>query len=246
MDAAWIPLSFAVVAFIYSAAGLGGGSAYLAILALAGLSFDALPQVSLSCNLLVSGLAFFWYARSRYWRWKLALPFVVTSIPFSFVGGQLEVSETVFRILLSASLLLVALFFLARKKPFVVTRKLSAVQLWNWAPLCGAALGLLAGIVGIGGGIFLIPLLLISGLATPKEAASTGSFFILVNSVAGLAGRSFVQPFPFDTIWPLWLAVLIGGWLGGRSGAVRFSPVTVQRVFSAILVWASLKIVTGV
>lgn len=245
MEWIWIALAFGVVAFVYSSAGLGGGSAYLAILALAGLSAKQLPLISLSCNLLVAGLAFYGYARNGYLRWKLVAPFVLTSVPFSFLGGQIHVGESLFRVLLAFSLWMAAGFFLYKRDPFVVTRSLSHSEIWKWALPCGAALGLLSGMVGIGGGIFLIPLLLILGLATTKEAAAAGSFFILVNSFSGLAGRILSQPLPLETIWPLWLAVLIGGALGGSMGAGRFSPIAVQRVFAGIVVWAAWKIATG-
>ena len=111
MESLWIAAVFGIVAFVYSSAGLGGGSAYLAILALAGVATKQLPMVSLSCNLLVAGLSLFSYTRSGYLRWKLVLPFILTSIPCSFLGGQIHVSETLFRFLLAFSLWLAAGFF---------------------------------------------------------------------------------------------------------------------------------------
>jgi len=240
----WIVVAFFAAAIVYSMVGFGGGSAYLAILALAGVPYQSIPQIGLVCNLVVSagGVWHFW--RGGHLRMSTVMPFVVFSVPMAFVGGSIAVSDELFVVLLAGAL------FAAGARMFISDRASSAkiastrYAWWLGAPI-GALLGLLAGIVGIGGGIFLAPVLLLSGWATAKQAAAAASVFIFVNSAAGLAGQ-FSKGFHVDaTLIPLVIAAWLGGQIGSRAGAYRISSLGIRRLLAALVVLVSLRLIWG-
>jgi len=172
-------LVFFVIAFVYASAGMGGGSAYLAAMALLGVPKVLLPAVALSCNTLVSSSSFYHYWRKGHLRFQNVVPFLVASIPCAFIGGVLEISDTLFRTLLCSSLVLSGIVMILKREAFARSRSLEWNNVWLFALPIGGGLGLLAGLIGIGGGVFLIPLLLFFGWAKPKEAAAAGALFIL-------------------------------------------------------------------
>ena len=235
-----LALLFFVTAALYAAVGFGGGSTYNALLVLAETDYRVLPSVALLCNLIVVTGGVLQYRRSGDLNLGFVLPFVALSIPMAWLGGRAPIEQSTFVLLLGLSLFAagVAMWF---QKPRVDAAP-SGSPLVNWfvgLPL-GAGFGLLAGMVGIGGGIFLAPCLHLLRLAEPKRIAATASFFIMVNSIAGLIGQTMKQgtlehlEAMTDYGW-LALAVLIGGQIGSRLSTGALSGRVVKRL-TAILV----------
>ncbi|MDW7771955.1 MAG: sulfite exporter TauE/SafE family protein [Desulfobulbaceae bacterium] len=227
---------FAVVAFFYASVGLGGGSSYTALLALAGAGVVTIPMVSLTLNLVVTTIGSIIFLSKRHGRLRLIAPFLISSIPMSYVGGMLHLPKTVFYLVLLVSLAVAAIrvYFPGDTKPLALDNRARVLA----ALLCGAVLGLVAGIAGIGGGVYLVPLIIILGLGTAKEAAACGAFFIWANSVAGLAARLQHHSIDLTSFLPLILGVVAGGMAGSLLGAGRFEPRTMQRILGSILVVA--------
>jgi uncharacterized membrane protein YfcA len=215
-----LSLGFFAVALVYATVGFGGGSSYTALLALSGIGHTLIPKLSLTCNLLVvsGGCYHFW--RSGLLRPQLVLPFALSSVPMALLGGSYPLQEKAFYTLLSVSLLLAGLRLL-----FIPERPADAIRPppRGLALGIGAILGLISGLVGIGGGIFLSPLLINLGWARAKEAAAAASVFILLNSVSGLLGQLLRAPelSTFGQHAPLLVAVIIGGQCGSFIGTHR-------------------------
>lgn len=233
---------FFLIAFVYASVGMGGGTAYLAAMAIMGLPPSLLPPMALSCNTLVSASALYHFYRTGNLRMVNVVPFLCASIPAAYVGGVLEINDNLFRILLAGSLALSGILMIFKKESFEKRRALDWKNVWWVAIPVGGALGLLAGLIGIGGGVFLIPILLFFGWARTKEASAAGALFILANSLAGLMGHWSAGQIQIHWMWPLLLVVAVGGWLGGRAGSIHFSPVKLQRVFGGIILFVSWKI----
>lgn len=213
-----LTLSFFMVAFLYSIVGFGGGSSYIAILGVSGIPYHLIPKIALICNLLVVSGGCYHYFKNGHFSKKLILPFILSSVPMSYLGGMFPIKEQTFFILLSLSLILVGLKIL-----FVPDKQMSTIKdpPFLTSFLTGGGLGLLSGMVGIGGGIFLSPILINTGWARSKTAAAVASVFILVNSVAGLAGQ-LTKDFNFlelSDYFPLFLSVIVAGQLGSRIGS---------------------------
>ncbi|MFQ5512629.1 MAG: TSUP family transporter, partial [Candidatus Krumholzibacteriia bacterium] len=173
----WLPLVFFVIALAYATVGFGGGSSYLAVLVLIGLSYRTVPQLALVCNLAVSAGGVWHFYRGGHLDFKKVLPFIVLSVPMAYVGGRLPVARELFVVLLGVSL------FVAGARTFVPDRAGRAAgsipqgRAWGLGVPIGAALGFLAGVVGIGGGIFLAPVLLLAGWAHAKQGAAAAALF---------------------------------------------------------------------
>lgn len=228
---------FLVIAFMYSSVGLGGGSSYTALLTIFGLSHIVIPTVSLSLNLIVTTAGSINYIQQKHARFGLIWPFLVTSIPMAYLGGSLHVSKPLFEWLLFLSLIAVVLrIYLWEKVSLDIAYSDGFRKALPF--LLGAVLGLLAGIVGIGGGIYLVPLILILGLGEEKAAAATGAIFIWVNSLVGLAARVQYQGINFMDYLPLIVAVAVGGFAGSRFGAARYQPRTIQRLMGVVILIA--------
>jgi uncharacterized membrane protein YfcA len=241
-----VPLFF-LAALVYSTAGLGGGSTYLALLALFSFPYSAIPKVALLCNLIVVTGGLYLFFKAGYFSVKKVLPFVVTSIPAAYIGGSLPIGKDLFSFLLALSLLFAALRMLLREDSFVVGRPLSWRSAWVVGLPLGAVLGAFSGLVGIGGGIFLSPLLFLLGWADARESAAAASFFILVNSVAGLLGQ-FTKggSLPEMTLLvPLGFAVFLGGQIGSRLGANKLPKLALQRVTAVLILFASIRLFWG-
>lgn len=228
---------FFVVAFVYSSVGMGGGSSYTALMAILGFSTLAIPMISLSLNLMVSTVGAYNFIRYKHARLKLILPFMVTSIPMAYVGGALHLPKELFYWLLLVSLVFVALriYFWSNSS---LNLNLSARGKLVVALISGAVLGLIAGIVGIGGGIYLVPLILILGLGTAKEAAACGVIFVWMNSLSGLVSRLQYNTIDFSDYIPLIVAVFIGGALGSYTGAVKYPAKLMEKVLGVIILIA--------
>jgi uncharacterized membrane protein YfcA len=236
-------ISFFCVALVYAMVGFGGGTSYIAILTMAGVDFKIIPVLALICNLVVVSGGCLQFARSEHFKWSLIWPFCVSSVPMALLGGMARISERTFMFLLGSSLLAVALKLLILDR---FTRRDYEVRPASRAgALCiGGFLGFLSGMVGIGGGIFLSPLLLVLRWATPKQIAATAAFFILVNSVSGLIGQ-LSKGVPADAMgshWPLFAAVLVGGQIGSRLGiSQKVSQRGIMDVTAILVLLVSLK-----
>jgi len=233
----FLALVFFCVALMYSSVGLGGGSSYTALLSIAGVGFGAIPTISLVLNLTVTSVGTLNYARFKHVNHRLVWPFLIASVPMAYLGGSLTISSIVFEWILLSSLVFVALrIYLWSDLKIKYSLPIALKQALPF--ILGGMLGLLAGIVGIGGGIFLVPLIVLFNLGTEKEAAATGSIFILANSVAGVAARVQYHSLDWMHWWPLIIAVLLGGGIGSYLGAARLSGKTIQRTLGVVIVLA--------
>lgn len=227
---------FAMVAFFYASVGLGGGSSYTALLAIFGAGVTTIPMVSLTLNVLVTTVGSIIFLSQGHARLRLIAPFLISSVPMAYLGGMLNLPKLLFYLVLLLSLVFAAMriYFPKETKPLNLGYK----GKFYLALGSGAVLGLVAGIVGIGGGVYLVPLILILGLGTAKEAAACGAFFIWVNSVAGLVARLHYNSIDLAPYIPLIIGAVAGGLLGSIFGAGRFEPRTMQKILGSILVVA--------
>lgn len=232
-----------VVAALYASVGHGGASGYLAILSLT--TFGAmeaawLKQHAWVLNLVVAAIAFWHFHRAGHHAPRLTLPFIAASVPLAVLGGTLRVDGAVYDTLLS-----ICLVWAAWRLAGVGAEEVEVLQTPNWriaAPV-GAGIGLTSGLVGVGGGIFLSPVLLLKRWATPKSAAATAALFIWVNSLAGLAGATVSGQLVLDlgALLPFIGAVLIGGFVGARYGAAIAPQTIVRRLLVVVLLVAAAK-----
>jgi uncharacterized membrane protein YfcA len=225
------------MAFLYASVGHGGASGYLAVLAIFSVAPGLMKQTALILNLGVSLLAFFQFYRKGYFKFSLFWPFALTSIPMSYIGAQFVLSDSNYKRILGVCLLIAILRMLVN---FTIadTRPL---RIWL-ALFFGAAIGLLSGMIGIGGGILLSPILLLMRWATLKEAASVSALFIFVNSAAGLLGIKHWLPMD-DLQLNFWIvSALVGGVFGARWGAFFASNQAIRYVLACVLMIASLKL----
>ena len=230
--------AIALVAFLYSAVGHAGASGYIAVLTLAGLTPAEVRPTALVLNVLVATLATFQFWRAGHFRWPLFWPFALLSIPAAYLGGSLPVPSEIFKPIVGGVLLLSAARFLVRTSD----RDRTSPPPLGVALATGAALGLLAGITGTGGGIFLTPVMLFAGWAKTKETAAVSAPFILVNSASGLFG--FLQtgePLP-RLAWPLAAIAISGGLAGSYLGSRRFPVRTVRLILAVVLLIAGAKL----
>jgi uncharacterized membrane protein YfcA len=237
-----IILFFFIIAMIYGSVGFGGGSSYLAILAMYSFDFLDIRMTALLCNIAVVGGSTLLYLKHQLVVWKKTLPLVVVSVPMAFLGGLLPISQTVFFLLLASALCVSALFMWFQPQ---VPEENGQRNLSPWmSGSLGGGIGFLSGMVGIGGGIFLSPILHLIRWAQPKVIAATAAVFILVNSLSGLAGQ-FINTdakLNWRFVIPLILAVIAGGQIGSRLGISMFSQVTVKRATALLVLYVSLRI----
>ena len=236
---------FFIVAFTYSSVGLGGGSSYTALMVLLGFNTLAIPIISLSLNLFVTSVGSFQFIRHKHARIKLILPFLVSSIPMAYLGGMLQPEKSLFYWLLFISLVFVALRIYFWNSTAIRLNMGSRGRILA-SLICGAVLGLIAGIVGIGGGIYLVPLIIVFNLGTEKEAAACGAVFVWLNSCSGLISRLQYNSIDLTEYLLLIAAVLAGGGLGSFMGACRFSPKAMEKILGAVIVVAIFFLVPKV
>lgn len=238
-----LALLFAVTAVLYASVGFAGGSTYNALLALAGVDHRVFPIVALVCNLIVAVGGTARFARARLVPWRKVLPLLALSVPAAWIGGMLPVSKHLFLILLGSSLLIAGVLLLVQPEREMAERRATLV-----GPAVAAPLGLLSGIVGIGGGIFLAPILHLIGWDRARRVAATASVFILANSLAGLGGQlTKVAGHPeligtATIYWPLALAVLVGGQFGSRMGVQLLPPAWLRRMTALLILYVSVRI----
>lgn len=229
----------AFAAALYSSVGHGGASGYLAAMALLGVAPLVMKPAALAMNIAVSGLVFYRLWRAGYFDVRLFWPFALGSIPLAFMGGTLTLPGGIYKILVAIALLVAASRLLWKTQDHDASSK---PNFWI-ASLCGAGLGFLSGLTGVGGGIFLSPLLLLMRWANMRTTAALSAAFILVNSIAGLAGHAQVA-----VTWPkelplLMLAALTGGVIGSELAVRRLAPVTLRRLLGVVLVVAGGKLI---
>ncbi len=236
-------MAFFVVALLYASAGFGGGSSYLAVLALAGLPAGIIRPIALICNLVVTGGGSYAFARAGVTPWRRALPLVAASMPAAFLGGRQALPREQYLLLLGGLLLLAGILMVFRPAPRDTARAGGAAA-GAVAVGIGGVVGFVSGVLGIGGGIFLSPILFLTRWAHARAIAATTSLFIVLNSAAGLAGQFSVGiDLDLSLTAVLVLAVLVGGWLGTRLTLERFPPHVIQKVAAALILLVGLRLV---
>jgi hypothetical protein len=238
-----LAMGMLVAAFLYAAVGHGGASAYIAAMALAGVAPAEMRTVALQLNILVAATATLKFWRAGHFRWELFWPFAVASVPAAYLGGAITLPGAAYKGLVGAVLLYAGwqLWWSARRgEELRPVRRLSVAI----AMPIGAALGLLSGLTGVGGGIFLSPLLLMMGWAGTKQTSAVAAPFILVNSISGLAAGIVRNPAPPpEYVWWLMAAVLIGGYAGAEYGSRRFANPRIRQLLALVLAIAGGKMV---
>jgi uncharacterized membrane protein YfcA len=242
-----LALLFFVTAVLYAAVGFGGGSTYNALLVLAETDYRILPSVALLCNLVVVTGGVLQYRRSGDLSLRFAVPFVALSIPMAWFGGLVPIEQGTFILLLGVSLLAAGVAMWVQPPTSDAAPPGSPLVNWFVGLPLGGAFGFLSGMVGIGGGIFLAPCLHLLRLADAKRIAATASFFIMVNSIAGLVGQTMKQgtlehlDALTDYGW-LVLAVLVGGQIGSRLGTRALSGRVVKRLTAILVLYVAARL----
>ena len=232
-----------VAAFLYATVGHGGASAYIAAMAFAGIAPAEMRPVALQLNVLVSAIATYKFWHAGHFRWPLFWPFAAVSIPAAYIGGAIVLPGAAYKVLVGLVLLYAGwqLWWSARVGDEL--RPIRPLRL-PLAMAIGAVLGVLSGLTGVGGGIFLSPILLLFGWAGTKQTSATSAPFILVNSIAGLAAGLVRNPAPPpDYAWWLMAVVLVGGWAGAEYGSKRFANPIIRRLLAVVLAVAGGKMV---
>jgi hypothetical protein len=225
-------------AALYSSVGHGGASGYLAAMVLFGVATTTMKPAALVMNIGVAAIAAWSFHRGGHFRWQLFWPFAVASVPAAFLGGALRLPVSTYKVIVSVALLIAALRFLLT--PHSTRPTIAPPPLWVALPT-GAIIGVVSGMTGVGGGIFLSPLMLFLGWAEPRGTAAVSAWFIVVNSAAGLAGHTAsLQQLPPELPW-MACAAMLGGLLGSHFGVKRFAPATLRRLLGLVLVVASVK-----
>lgn len=235
-----IPL-FMIIALVYSSVGFGGGSSYIALMLLFNFSFESIPTIALCCNIVVVCSGAFHYIKNKQVNWSLILPFCISSIPMSLLGASLPLEKEALRMTLGCVLLLAAIKMLFFKAKDYDQNKSPRFYI---ALIVGSILGLVSGIVGIGGGIFLSPIMYTFRWGHPRFIASTCCLFILFNSCSGLIGQliksqSMAQ---FQNFLPLMIAVFIGGQAGAFLSSKRLSPKILEITTGILVLFVSLRV----
>ena len=238
-----LSILFFISAILYSSVGFGGGSTYLALLLIWDIPYYIFPVIALLCNIIVVTGNSINYVKAGNHNFRLLTPFLIGSIPLAFFGGTLIMSKDIFEILLFLTLLIAGILLLINNKSYedknIIIKKLNLYI----SILIGSILGLVSGIVGIGGGIFLSPILFLLKADKPKNIATTASLFILINSVSGILGQ-LTKEIVLNKIliyWPLFLAVLIGGLLGNYLNLRIFSNRVLVIVTSLLVIFVAIR-----
>jgi uncharacterized protein len=230
-----------IVAFLYASVGHGGASGYLALMSVFAFPVTFMKPTALILNILVSAISFYFYYRQKKFEWKLFYPFAITSVPFSFLGGTIKIDSHYYKIILAT----VLLFAVARLVGLFGKHKTDLKPLNLFSALAiGALIGFLSGLIGIGGGIILSPILLLFGWANIKQTAAVTALFIFVNSISGLFGFvSIGGIFPISSTWLIGLT-MFGGILGGYFGTKKMNSKILKNVLAIVLAIAIFKLYT--
>jgi len=243
----WLAALFFVTALLYASVGFGGGSTYTALLILSGAAYHSIPVISLICNIIVVTGGVWQFARAGHIRLPRIWPLILVSVPAAWLGGNLAISRDLLILLLGFSLAMAGVHLLlgreAQSKFDDDNTKTPAL----FAVIVGGAIGFLSGIVGIGGGIFLAPVLYMTRWGSAKLIAATCSLFILVNSIAGLTGQVMKTGLSEATenlmqYIPLFLAVLIGGQIGSRLGSISLPQKFIKRATAILILFVAVRL----
>ena len=237
-----LPILFFITAILYSSVGFGGGSTYLALLLIWEIPYYIFPVVALFCNIIVVTGNSINYIRAGNHNFKLLIPFLIGSIPFAFFGGTLKIDKEIFEILLFIILTIAGLLLLINNKSYekeFVIKKINFLI----SVLIGSVLGLVSGLVGIGGGIFLSPILFLLKADKPKNIVTTASLFILINSISGIFGQLTKDNVlnEFFLYWPLFFAVLFGGLFGNFLNLKIFSNRALALITSILVIFVAFR-----
>ena len=243
--------AFLITAFLYASVGFGGGSTYNALLILYNVDYLLIPKIALTCNLIVVIGGTIRYQLNNLIPWKKVLALIIFSAPFAWIGGRLPIDKELFLIILGISLLISGVLLLIRKEEIENFSKSvnSKIGIFLYS-IMSVLIGLISGLVGIGGGIFLSPILHLSKTIPSMNIAAISSVFIFVNSIAGLSGQfmknnntNLINEF-VGYYW-LFFAVLIGGSIGTYLGIKTFHPKIVRRLTAILVIYVSLRILLG-
>ena len=243
-----LSILFFITAILYSSVGFGGGSTYLALLLIWNIPYYIFPVIALFCNILVVTGNSINYIRAGNHNIKLLIPFLIGSIPFSFLGGTLIINKEIFEILLFIVLSIAGLLLMVNNKSYekkeIKVKKLNFIISF----LIGSILGIASGIVGIGGGIFLSPILFLLKADSPKNIATSASLFILINSISGIFGQLSKENILNEVLlyWPLFFAVIIGGFLGNFLNLKIFSIRVLVLMTSVLVIFVAARIGYGI
>ena len=238
-----LSILFFITAILYSSVGFGGGSTYLALLLIWDIPYYIFPVVALFCNIIVVTGNSINYVRAGNHNFKLLTPFLIGSIPLAFIGGTLIIKKEIFEILLFLVLSIAGLLLLINNKSYedknIIIKKLHLFV----SILIGSVLGLISGIIGIGGGIFLSPILFLLKADKPKNIVTTASLFILINSISGVFGQLTKENILNEIIiyWPLFLTVLIGGLFGNYLNLKIFSSRILALITSLLVIFVAIR-----
>lgn len=236
-----VSVSILGIAFLYSSVGHAGASGYIAVMVLFSFASEQIRPIALTLNILVAAIASWNFYRGGHFRWSLFWPFAVLAVPLAFIGGTIQLPTRHFQFIIGFVLLFSATYLVIRPKETVKIRRPRNLH----ALAIGSGLGLLAGLTGTGGGIFLTPLLLFLKWAQAKEAAAVSALFILVNSIAGLSGF-FAGSGHYPRFAPvLILAAVAGGTAGSFFSSHRFPVVWIKRLLAGVLLVAGAKFIFG-
>ena len=239
-----LSILFFVTAILYSSVGFGGGSTYLALLLIWGVPYTIFPIIALSCNVIVVSGNCFNYIRAGNLNLKLLIPYLIGSIPLSFIGGSLNIEKQIFEILLFFVLLIAGCLLLINFNSYDDKDESYKNIPYFISITIGAILGFISGIVGIGGGIFLSPILYLLKVARPKHIVTVASLFILINSIFGIAGQ-LTKEIYFEEIYPyfyLLIVVLIGGQIGNYLNLKIFPTRILALITSILVIFVAIRV----
>ena len=243
--------AFLITAFLYASVGFGGGSTYNALLILYNVDYLLIPKIALTCNLIVVIGGTIRYQLNNLIPWKKVLPLIIFSAPFAWIGGRLPIDKELFLAILGISLLISGILLLIRKEEIENFSKSvnSKIGIFLYS-IMSVLIGLISGLVGIGGGIFLSPILHLTKTIPSINIAAISSVFIFVNSIAGLSGQFMKNNNTYlinEFVGYYWLffAVLIGGSIGTYLGIKTFHPKIVRRLTAILVIYVSLRILLG-
>ena len=239
-----LSILFFLTAILYSSVGFGGGSTYLALLLIWGVPYTIFPIIALSCNVIVVSGNCFNYIRAGNLNLKLLIPYLIGSIPLSFIGGSLNIEKQIFEILLFFVLLIAGCLLLINFNSYDDKDKSYKNIPYFISITIGAILGFISGIVGIGGGIFLSPILYLLKVARPKHIVTIASLFILINSIFGIVGQ-LTKEIYFEEIYPyfyLLIAVLIGGQIGNYLNLKIFPTKILALITSILVIFVAIRV----
>ena len=242
-----LSIFFFITAILYSSVGFGGGSTYLALMLIWDIPYYIFPIIALFCNIIVVSGNSINYVRSGNLEFNLLFPYLIGSIPFAFFGASILITKELFEISLFVILVIAGVFLLVESKSFnnnkIKINKIPKIL----SIIIGSAIGFISGIVGIGGGIFLSPILFLMKAGYPKQISATASLFILINSLFGVAGQltKDIVLDEFLNFWPLYLAVLIGGQIGNYLNIKFLSNKTLALITSLLVIFVAVRIGFG-